>query len=107
MSYSVILSNGTELRDLRLSGNCFVSKVPVSAETFSGGLDRVTISGTQDGIEPCAYELGEHKAMELGRVFTVSGEWYFWLEEPSTEELRRLKDRADIEYIAMMTGVEL
>ena len=107
MSYKVTLSNGVELKDLALNVNCFVSKSPITAQTFAGGLDKVVISGTSDGIEPCAYELGEHKAMELGGVFSVDGEWYFYLTEPSAEELEKLKTQADIEYIAMMTGVEL
>ena len=107
MSYTVTLSNGVELKNLTLNGNCFVSKAPVSEQTFSGGLNRVVITGTQDGFEPSAYELGEHRAMELGGVFRLEGEYYFWLSEPDAEQLARLKDRADIDYLAMMMGVEI
>ena len=107
MSYTVTLSSGIELKDLRQNGNCFVSKSPVREETFMGALDKVVISGEPDGMEPSTYELGEHKCMELGRVFKADGEWYFYLTEPSGEELEKLKVQGNIEYIAMMTGVEL
>ena len=108
MSYSVTLSNGNVLSGLQVSGTCFVSKTPVSAEMFSDWNGKLSISGSRDaGQEPCPYEVGEHEHMGLDRVFTVDGEWYFYLTEPSAEELEKLKTQADIEYIAMMTGVEL
>ncbi len=75
---------------------------------FSGKLDRVRVS-VNPGSDAADYEgiAGEHIAMELGGIFEADGEWYFWLREPDAQELARMKDRADIEYIAMMTGVEL
>lgn len=108
MSYSINLSNGTTLSGLKISGTCFVSKSAVSEQTFIGGLDRVSISGSAaEGEQMCPYELGEHRGMELGGVFKLDGEWYFWLTEPNAEELAMLKVQADVEYLAMMSGVEL
>ena len=108
MIYTVTLSNGKVFSGLRMSGTCFVSKSEVKAEDFSGGLKKVHVHAAGNSSEEAGlnetYELGY---CELGGVFVVEGEYYFWLNEPDAAEVSRLKAEADIEYIAMMTGVEL
>ena len=116
MIYTVTLSNGNKLEGLRASGSYFVSGSEVTEEMFSGGLTLVKVSAVRSKGEdanmgvlgydsPC--ELGEHRNMELGDMFKSGGEWYFMLKEPDAEELEKLKVQADIEYLAMMTGVTL
>ena len=108
MSYTLSLSNGKTFSGLDVNGNCFTSKVKISAEDFSGGLAHVTLSGEPDtdcGHAP--FENGELPACRLGGVFFCDGLWYFWLMPYSEEELEHLQDRADIEYLAMMSEVEL
>jgi hypothetical protein len=46
--------------------------------------------------------------MELVQVTEpVEGEYWFVLREVSEDELVRIKMQSDIEYVAMMSGVEL
>ncbi len=108
MSYSVTLTDGTVFSGLGISGTCFTSKRPIRAEMFDCGTKKVTIQATGDdaGIES-PYGLGEIEGLEFGRVFTVEDEYYFYFTRLSEEELSAMRNRADIEYIAMMTGVEL
>ena len=105
MSYTVELSNGKVFTGLEQNGTCYVSKVEVKASDFAGGTRRVKVKQIVEG-QPTAMET-ELECAELGSVFQVDGEWYFWFVERSAEELERMKDRADIEYLAMMSEVEI
>ena len=105
MSYRVELSNGKVFSGLEMSGTCYVSKVEVKESDFAGGMRRVKVKQTVEGM-PCPLEY-ELECAELGGVFKNDGEWYFWFLERSAEETARLKLSADVEYVAMMTGVEL
>ncbi len=107
MTYTITLSNGKVFSGLRASGSCFVSKNKVTADDFSGGLKSVTVLPVPETSDEDAGVTQTLKACKLGKVFVVDGEYYFWLEVPAQEELERLQDRADLDYIALMTGVEL
>ncbi len=106
MSYTVELSNGKVFTGIEPSGNCYKSLVEVKAEDFTGGLSRVSIRGKEDyeGAPDIASEL---EYPELGGVKKLGEEWYFWFHEKSAEARELEKLRADTEYVAMMTGVEL
>ena len=97
---------------MELNGNNFVSKKEVTAETFRGKLGKVTITGDAEADE--AGLIGEHSNMELVQVthYTqathgVDDGYYFVLRDIPAAELEKLQDRADIDYLAMMTGVTL
>ena len=108
MSITAKFSNGTILTGLEQNGDCLVSKAPVTPEMIQDGLHKVIFSSDGEGFEPAGrYYAGEHSNMIFGDIFTVDGEYYFWLDEMSPEELNRLKNRADIDYLALMTGVDL
>jgi len=105
MSYKITLSDGTIIDNLELNGNNFVSRTPLTAANFAGKLAHVTIEGPEDG-----YGLvGEHGPMMLAenRVQGWPDGYYFVLLDIPPAELERRQTRGDIEYIAMMTGVEL
>ena len=108
--YTITFSDGTSLTGLTLSGNNFVSVSEVTASTFSGKLRNVVITGPDDGMGL----VGAHEVMELLHVahyekakHGVEDGYYFVLREVPEDELARLRDRADIEYLAMKAGVEL
>lgn len=108
--YTITLSDGTALTGLTLNGGNFVSKKEVSAETFAGRLRNVVIAGPVDGFGL----VGQHEVMELLQVahYTkakhgVEDGYYIALRDIPAEELERLRDRADIDYLAMKVGVEL
>ena len=106
MSYRVELSSGKVFSGLELSGTCFESVSEVKAEDFAGGLSVVKVKGTpsEEGFPEVEYELESPK---LGGVKHMLGKWYFWFEAESEAERVLARARADIDYIAMMTGVEL
>ena len=97
--YTVMLADGTELTGLKLNGNNFVSDEPVSGEQFEFNCSPVTIS---DG------EFTEtHENMECIQVVQMSDGWYFILRDIPAQELWQRKVTADMQYISMMTEVEL
>lgn len=110
--FTVTLADGTQLSELELNCNNFVSKTEVTAEMFRGKLSKVTITGN---TEADAYGLiGEHKHMELISIAhytqVIHGckdGYYFALRDIPPAELEQLRDRGDIDYIAMMTDVIL
>ena len=110
--YTVKLSDGTLLEGLRRNGDSFMSEGELSPEVFRGKLRGVEISGPSEGIE--LGKLGRHEVMELEWMghYTpscqgVADGWYFELRDLTAGELEALRDRSDIDYIAMMTGVQL
>ena len=111
-TFTVTLADGTQLGNLELNGNNFISKKEVTEETFRGKLGRVIIAGDADADE--AGLIGEHHNMELVQVAHYTQKthgmpdgWYFALREIPADELERIQNRGDIDYIAMMTGVTL
>ena len=48
-----------------------------------------------------------HDNMKLVQITQADGEYWFVLLDIPETELRRLKMQSDLEYLAMMTGVEL
>lgn len=102
--YSITLSNGNSLDNLNVNGSMFISNSPVDPNTFTGGLREVTISC--DG-EDTNNLTGTFAHMQLAVCEPHgTGSWFALYETPA-EQLERLKDRADIEYLAMMSGVDL
>ena len=111
-TFTVTLADGTQLGGLVLNGNNFISKKEITADTFRGKLSKVTISGDAEADE--AGLIGEHHNMELVQIAHYTQEthgltdgWYFALREIPAAELEKLQERADIDYLAMMTGVTL
>ena len=98
-TYAITLADGTALTDLRLNGNNYISDAEVTPSTFAGNCSPVVIS---DG------ETEEtHDNMKLVQISQADGEYWFVLLDIPETELRRLKMQSDLEYLAMMTGVEL
>lgn len=98
--YSVTLADGSVLSDLRLNGNTFISEEPVDPAVFEENCSPVVIS---DG------ETSEtHPVMEyVATAQPVAGEFWFSLRDVSEQELREMRRDANIEYLAMMAGIEL
>ena len=97
--FTITLSDGSKLANLEMNGNNFISKSLVTEATFEDNLTNVLIS---DGTTEV-----EHTHMELVQIQEIDDKYYFVLRDLTETELEHIKDRADIEYIAMMTDVEL
>jgi len=98
--YKIILGNGTEISNLKLNGNNFISTEKIEESVFADNCSPVTIS---DGKTETV-----HPNMELVQIVEqVPGEYWFVLRDISEEEFTRTKMQSDISYIAMMSNVEL
>lgn len=91
----MILADGTELSDLSLNGNNYVSKTEITEDIFEDNLETVTIEDEEETTEL-------HNA-ELVYVKTFGDEWWFVLKELSDAELKELSNDAQIFYTAVMT----
>lgn len=97
--YIITLADGTEIGNLRLNGNNFISKAPIDATIFEGNCSPVTIrNGGGEEI---------HENMELVQITPVGEDYWFVLRDLSAAELEKIKMQSDIEYVAMMAGIEI
>lgn len=98
--YKITLGDGTEISNLKLNGNNFISTEKIEESVFADNCSPVTISdGTTETVRP---------NMELVQIVEqVPGEYWFVLRDISEEEFARIKMQSDIAYIAMMSNVEL
>lgn len=98
-TYKITLADGTVIDNLKLNGDNFISGENINPEIFDGSCSPVVID---DGsIEEI------HDNMDFVQVTKVGEEFWFVLRDISLEELARIKLQSDIEYVAMMAGVEL
>lgn len=100
-TYTITLTDSTVLNNLKLIDGIFYSEQPITAGIFKNNLTNVTISGG---------EITEiHKQMKLANdfVFQTEGLWHFTLSDVPEEEIKMNKLRSDLEYLAMMSDIEL
>lgn len=97
--YKITLADGTVIDNLKLNGNNFISSNEIEKSVFDGNLLTVTINdGEKDEV---------HTNMELVQISKVDSEYWFILRDIPAEELAFIKMESDIEYIAMMSEIEL
>lgn len=101
-SFKITLADGTQLKNLKLSGNNYISKVKITEDDFKGKLSKITIENETDKTS----EELEH--MELVQILDYGDkEYYFVLRQLSADEIDKLKMQGDIEYLAMMTNTDM
>lgn len=103
MNYQIILSDGSTIDNLSMNGNNFVSATELTEVDFEDKLSPVTI------IHPNGYqEIHDH--MELVQIVNdwyTEGNWYFVLTDIPESELRYANIMSNIDYISMMTDVDM
>lgn len=87
--------NGTTV-EAEVNGNCYIVD---EKPTFPADLSEVTV--TEGENESVLHEV------EINESASVDGRYWFGLRELSEQELRDIKTQADIQYIAMMSDIEL
>lgn len=97
--YAVTLGNGKRFTKLRLNGNNFVSEEEITKEDFEGGLYSVDIT---DGVQDWHME-----DVKLDAIQQHEDGWYFVLSEKSYQEKQFEALQSNLEYLAMMTDVDL
>lgn len=98
--YSITLADGTVIKNLIKNGDNFISRTEIEEELFEDNLSSVTISdGEREEV---------HSNMALTQVTHPNQlEWWFVLRDLTPDEISMIQLRSHIEYIAMMTDVEL
>lgn len=99
--YTIVLADGTEITDLTLNGNNFVSQTEITEDIFEGNMAPVIIK--HGDVEEV------HIYMDLVQIQTYGESmpgWYFILRDVTPDELERGKVRSDIDYLYMMTGID-
>ncbi len=97
--YKITFSDGTVIGNLRLNGDNFISKTEITEDMLSGNCCNMVINdGKQDTI--C-------ENMELIHITVMDGEYWFAFRKLAPEEIFNIKMQSDIEYLAMMSGIEL
>lgn len=97
--YKITLADGAEIENLTLNGDNYISKTRISAEMFLDNCSPVIISdGSNNEV---------HENVELIQLSEMNGEYWFALRDIPAEELDKMKMQSDIEYVAMMAGIEL
>lgn len=93
---TIALSNGTELTGLELNGNNYISPEKLTEDTFADGLSPVVINGE------------EHEQMALVQCIQhADGRTWFILRDVTAEEIASAKLRSDIDFIALMSDIDL
>jgi hypothetical protein len=99
-NHTIKLANGTVLDNLGLNGNNYISTKEVISTIF-----------TTRNCSPVIFSDGEteelHEHMALIHVLKQGSEWWIALRDITEPELETRKVRADIDYIAMMTDIDL
>ena len=99
-TYKITLSDGTEINNLILNGNNFISDEDITENTFARKMHEVTITDSEGGEEVI-------ENAELISLRKDDGKTWFIIRETPADILRERKTQADIQYIAMMTDVDL
>lgn len=102
-SWKITLSDGTQIKNLKLSGNNFISEKEITEADFKGKLAKVVYEGIEDGQKI----IEEHEHMELVQIVKYEDGYYFILRDLSQDEIDKMKMQADIEYLAMMTDIDM
>lgn len=99
--YTLTLADGTKLENLTLSGNNFISDEKIDESVFEDNLSTLTIS---DGET----ETVMHNVELVQQVtYPWDSRWYLVFRELSPEELYRTELNSKIEYLAMMSNIDL
>lgn len=107
-TWTVALADGTLIENLTLGGNNFQSETEITADMFDGNLSEVHISASDGDMTGCAYPTVLHDA-ELVQIThdNPDGKWWFILRELSEDELFKMRVRAQLDYIAMNSDIDL
>lgn len=97
--YTVKLNDGTEISDLRINGTVYISQDQIDENIFKDNLLHVVVTSVD--------MTREYNNLELVLFEEKDGETTFAFREISESELMFEKIRSDLEYLAMMTDVDI
>ncbi len=108
--YRIKLNDGSEVSELKLVGNVFQSEHELTFGMFAGKLSPCEITGkSEEGEDEDGERMycGAHDILKLCYVRKRNGKWEVGLSEYEAHELAMLKLRGDVDFVAIMSGIEL
>ena len=96
MNITLILADGQKIENLEVNGNCLLSEVEVPDELLTDILlSQVTVNETT------------YENVTLVRKWENEGKYWLALRQKTADEVREEKMKSMVEYIAMMSDVEV
>lgn len=107
--YTITLNDGTKIDGLTLKNNCLVSSKPVTVAQLAGKLNPVTIAGTKGDSDDDDYSglVGSHAHMEVAYIKERDGTYHIALADIPDDLWDMAELKANVAYIAMMSGITL
>ena len=107
--YTLTLNDGTKIEGLALDGNRLISSQPVTFSQLAGKLNPAVISGTKDesDSEDTLMMEGTHPHMEAAYIREINGKYYIALNDIPNEKWDIEQLKANQDFIAMMSGIQL
>ena len=102
--YTITLNDGTVISGLTYDRNIFFSENAIDPKNLRGKLNLVTITSTETDYTGIT---GEHAHMEVCYVKMIDGKYALALNDIPNDKWEFEKLRANQEYIAMMSGIQL
>lgn len=97
--YTMVLSDGTIIENLRKNGDNYISTSKLTVDMFEGKLSSITIKSSDSEVTM--------ENMDLVQITKMFNEYWFVLRQFSTTEIAIAKMSSDIDFLAMMQDVEL
>ena len=98
--FKLILADGTEIKNLTRNGDNFISDTKVDESLFAGNLTTLTITDGEDVTI-------EMNNAELIQQIEYQGKYWLCFRELSARELKDMALESQIQYLAMMTDVDI
>ena len=96
---TIQLADGTMLSNLTVNGDNFISETRITEDIFINNLSPVIIDMDDSHTT--------HDHMELVQITQMFNQWWFVLRDITDAELDQAKLRGDIDFLAMMTEIDL
>ena len=105
--YTITLNDGAKIEGLTFERNIFFSGNPIDGAKIRGKLAPVTISNDEGKSEYDDGITGTHSHMEICYIKEMDGKYGLALADIPDDRWEFEKLRANQDYIAMMTGIQL
>lgn len=80
-TFTIVLDDDTQIKNLELNGNCYISSTELKAADIEGKLSKVTVKGSDGTTE-------SHGPMELVQVTANGGKWWLCLRDLTAAEIQ-------------------
>lgn len=80
-TFTIILDDDTQIKNLELNGNCYISGSELKEADIKSKLSKVRIKGSDGTVE-------EHGQMELVQITQSGGKWWLCLRDLTAAEIQ-------------------